>query len=173
MALNSALVVRVSVLAVALASSSNAFAQPVNGTAADDISLPASAPLMPASTVSPEIGSAESELPTIPIRDWQLEGVLIPQQASWQMGRSMGAAPRIPRLPQPRVGKPRSGAYKSAQRILAGAAMGTIGFVIGTAAGALMGSAGCACEDGALYGMMIGAPVGVAAGATLGVLVAR
>jgi hypothetical protein len=52
--------------------------------------------------------------------------------------------------------------------------MGAMGLVVGTAAGALMGSAGCGgCEDGALSGMMIGAPVGTAAGAALGVLLIR
>jgi hypothetical protein len=162
------------VLAGILAAGSTAFAQTVGGNTDDDTGVSATPPFVSESTLDGSDARPDVSLPIVPIRDWQVDGMLLAPQTSRQMGRSFGAVPRIPRLPQPTRARPRSPAYKGAQRILAGVAMGTLGMVIGTAGGALMGSVGCGgCEDGAMYGMALGAPIGAAAGATLGVLLTR
>jgi hypothetical protein len=113
-------------------------------------------------------------LPTIPIRDWRLEDVAAADAAA-VTGQTLGQVrpPAWPRLPRPQPGKPRSAAYKGAQRVLAGVAMGILGFIGGLGTGALVGGSTCACDDGALTGMVIGAPVGAAVGALAGVLLVR
>jgi hypothetical protein len=158
----SAVLVRTMLIAATLALGSPALAQDEPHDFADDAAVTALATQVP--DALPPVRAS------VPIRAWQLAAAA---EDIGRMGRSIGSPPRTPRHQQPRTGTPRSAAYKGAQRVLAGVAMGVLGLVAGTLVGALAGSAGCGCEDGALYGMVIGAPVGAAAGATLGVLLVR
>jgi hypothetical protein len=172
MVTTSAMFLRASMMAGLLAAGATAFAADVPPDGSHNQVRTGGVAVVTPDAFLPK-AAAVTSLPAIPIREWQFEIVPVKEPIAWQGGRSLGALPRVPRLPRPRGGSPHSPAYKGVQRILAGAALGTLGMVVGTAAGALMGSAGCGCEDGALYGMVIGAPVGAAAGATLGVMLTR
>ena len=82
------------------------------------------------------------------------------------------AAPAVHAQTRPRLRQKRSPAYRSAQRILGGAALGIVGFIAGGLIGAGV-DRGCDCDSPSVRGFMIGAPIGAAAGATLGVVMIR
>ena len=65
----------------------------------------------------------------------------------------------------------RGRAYRQAQRLSAAVALGILGSLAGGVAGAAIGGLGS--EDGMLQGFGVGACVGTAAGATLGVLLVK
>jgi hypothetical protein len=66
----------------------------------------------------------------------------------------------------------RSKGYKGAQRVLAGVALGVLGFFGGGLTGAAIDSAAGASGDSpGLAGFVIGAPIGAAVGATIGFLI--
>jgi hypothetical protein len=70
-----------------------------------------------------------------------------------------------------RVG-PRSKGQRVAQRVLAGVALGVLGFFAGGLTGYVIDGA-YASDSGGLAGFAIGAPIGAAVGATVGVLIVR
>lgn len=102
------------------------------------------------SAVSPEAGA-------VGIREWRWDGANEPLRAA-------PSAPVRPtaHAPRARQGQKHSGAYRGAQRVLAGVALGVVGFL----AGATIGSV--------IEGHYVkGATIGAAGGATVGVLMVR
>ncbi len=66
----------------------------------------------------------------------------------------------------------RSNGYRGAQRVLAGVALGVLGFFGGGLTGAVIeGAAGSGGDSPGLAGFVIGAPIGAAVGATIGFLI--
>jgi hypothetical protein len=51
--------------------------------------------------------------------------------------------------------------------------MGFAGFLAGGVVGARIEGKGCACDSPGMYGFLIGAPIGAAAGAIAGVMMVR
>ena len=95
--------------------------------------------------------------------DWRTH-VQLSRDASAQ------APPPVSRRP-PRVVRVRkhSAAYRGAQRVTAGVALGILGFF----GGAVAGAAVTGLADSPLQGMAVGAPIGAAGGALLGVWAVR
>jgi hypothetical protein len=67
----------------------------------------------------------------------------------------------------------RSKGYRGAQRVLAGVALGVLGFFGGGLTGAVIEGADGSGDSPGLAGFMIGAPIGAAVGATIGFLMVR
>ena len=66
----------------------------------------------------------------------------------------------------------RSNGYRGAQRVLAGVALGVLGFFAGGLTGAVIdGAARGSGDSPGLAGFVIGAPIGAAVGATIGFLI--
>jgi hypothetical protein len=66
----------------------------------------------------------------------------------------------------------RSSGYTMPQRVAAAVVMGFAGFYVGGKFGAAI-EGNCGCDDPGLKGFLIGAPIGAAAGATLGIVLTR
>ncbi|HET7217692.1 MAG TPA: hypothetical protein VFJ02_06570 [Vicinamibacterales bacterium] len=107
----------------------------------------------------------------VPIGSWRLHDV---DESLWRDPSQIRGIPRRPPgQSHPWPGTRRASSYRAVQRGLAGAALGLAGFLAGGLTGAAIEGTGCACDDPGLQGFMIGAPVGAAAGAILGVWLAR
>ncbi len=102
------------------------------------------------------------------IRDWQLRGTDEPLWALSSTQRPLGPSARLPR---PR-GPKRSGAYRDAQRVMAAVALGIVGTFAGGIVGAVV-EGDCHCPNRGMRGLVIGAPIGAAAGAALGFVMVR
>jgi hypothetical protein len=112
-----------------------------------------------------------------------LAGLQVTPIGSWRISNAdtenqridiLGPRPFAPPVrPQPWGNKKRAGAYRGVQRALAGVAMGFAGFLAGGIVGARIEGSGCACDSPGLYGFIIGAPIGAAAGAIAGVMMVR
>ena len=117
----------------------------------------------------PQTRAASVHPGTLKIRDWQVAGndqrlaIAAPAQ-------SRAASSVRPRGRQHR--QTRSAAYRSAQRLLGGVAMG----LVGTLGGAVIGGAldhTCRCDDPGYAGAVTGAKVGAAAGFAFGMMIVR
>ena len=84
-----------------------------------------------------------------------------PMRTELRVARSRGQGQRA---------RSRSKGYRDAQRVLAGVALGVVGFLGGGLAGAAVDGA-FLNEGGGLAGFAIGAPIGAAVGATIGFLI--
>jgi hypothetical protein len=91
-----------------------------------------------------------------------------PSQLLPATGGTFHETVRFPRMQRQRRSRP----YGLAQRVTAVVVMGFAGFWIGGKFGATL-EGNCACDDPGLRGFVIGAPIGVAAGATLGIVLTR
>ena len=103
---------------------------------------------------------ADSEGPRL--RDWTWGG-------EHKLLDSSAQPIRAPRQPARHLHK-QGGAYRTVQRVLAGAALGLVGFYAGGTAAFAIGSA-CAC--GGNREAWLGGGIGAAAGATAGILLVR
>ena len=91
-----------------------------------------------------------------------------PKQLLPATGVSLHQIARFPRKQQKR----RSSPYNLAQRVTAAVVMGFAGFWVGGKFGATL-EGNCSCDDPGLQGFVIGAPIGAAAGVTLGIVLTR
>ena len=96
-------------------------------------------------------------------------------QSAWSArggeDRARWAAPGSPTWePQPNPAASVTGGHRSASRKVLGGVIGAVaGFFAGFYLGAAIEGQGCGCDDPGLRGGMIGAPIGTAFGAVLGV----
>jgi hypothetical protein len=72
---------------------------------------------------------------------------------------------------QGRRPRSRSKGYRGTQRVLAGVALGVLGFFAGGLTGAVIEGAAGPSESPGVAGFLIGAPIGAAVGATIGYLI--
>jgi hypothetical protein len=102
------------------------------------------------------------------VRDWP--SLVSPEQMGPRAGTREALQP-AGRLPRSRSqNRPRT--YNAAQRIAITAGMGFAGFLAGGYIGAKI-EGDCACDDPGLQGIIIGAPIGAAAGAIFGAWLTR
>lgn len=117
-----------------------------------------------ARTVSGEGAVATAARPPVNPREWP---VIAAAEHSGRLSLGQPQAPSAARVGFQRHGR----AYRQAQRMTAGVAMGILGALVGGVAGAGIGSLNS--EESMLQGFGTGMCVGAVAGATVGVLLVK
>lgn len=140
---------------------------PMSGVQAQTIE-----PVRPGSTWSPPPPSSESPFTVsggAPNGAWKVDGGgrLVwtgaePTRVEPRLATSQGHGQRA---------RSRSKGYRGTQRVLAGVALGVLGFFAGGLTGAVIDGAAGAGDSPGLAGFVIGAPIGAAVGATIGFLI--